>query len=539
MLAPSNRPKSRLRRTLSARAKSKGQRAKRLALSPSPSLAWLSDRAWLHPSRVGSSPFALGSLPLFARTLSPLAPMFATTYTWTQANSTDFTDAGNWTPNRTPLATSDVLVFNGAFTPTATVTNIPSQTIGELHAQGNVTANLTPAAGVVALSIAGGAAAIDLEVASGSALNIAGCTTTTNTLLITLGVSAIGSISGNMTFSGAQHSLQAASATGITFNSGATFTQGTLVTGNVFGSGTANSIVFASGSTFNQLAGSNPFQKTQPASVVVFQTGSLFSLQANLTPSFSGRTYANFELNSAAASPVVTGGNAVSMDNLTITAGTLNFNMTGTPGHAIKGNISVASGATLTFNPATAGTVNLSGSSVQTISGPGTITTSALSTIAINNSSGVTLNNPMTINGTLTLTSGTFTNGANLTLGNGATITRQSGSALSATPTFGTSVNVTYVGSSSLSTSNELPTSTTVLNNLTANMSAGGVSMGSAITVNGTFSLITGSLNAAEFDANQPVVFKGNWSNTNFIYSGGTTTFSGTTAWSANTANNA
>src|SRR6266849_510184 len=299
------------------------------ALSPSPSLAWLSDRAWLHPSRVGSSPFALGSLPLFASTLSPLEPMFATTYTWTQANSTDFTDAGNWTPNRTPLATSDVLVFNGAFTPTATVTNIPSQTIGELHAQGNVTANLTPAAGVVALSIAGGVAAIDLEVASGSALNITGGTTTTNTLLITLGVSAIGSISGNMTFSGAQHSLQAANATGITFNSGATFTQGTGVTGSVFGSGTSNSIVFASGSTFNQLAGSNPFQKAQPASVVVFQTGSLFSLQANLTPSFSGRTYANFELNSAAASPVVTGGNAVSIDNLTITAGTLNFNMTG------------------------------------------------------------------------------------------------------------------------------------------------------------------------------------------------------------------
>jgi len=192
--------------------------------------------------------------------LSPLEPMFATTYTWTQANSTDFTDAGNWSPNRTVLAATDVLVFSGAFTPTATVTNIPSQTIAEMHAQGNVTANLTPGAGVVALSIAGGAAAVDLEVASGSALNITGGTTTTNTLLITLGVSANGIISGNMTFSGAQHSLQAASATGITFNSGATFTQGTLVTGNVFGSGTANSIVFASGSTFNQLAGSNPFQ---------------------------------------------------------------------------------------------------------------------------------------------------------------------------------------------------------------------------------------------------------------------------------------
>ncbi|PYS84067.1 MAG: hypothetical protein DMF70_05830 [Acidobacteria bacterium] len=87
-----------------------------------------------------------------------------TTYTWTESTSTDFTVGTNWTPTRTTPATNDVLVFSGAFTPTATVTNIPTQTIGEMHAQGNVTANLASASAGVAITIAGGAAAIDLEV---------------------------------------------------------------------------------------------------------------------------------------------------------------------------------------------------------------------------------------------------------------------------------------------------------------------------------------------------------------------------------------
>jgi hypothetical protein len=187
-------------------------------------------------------------------------------------------------------------------------------------------------------------------------------------------------------------------------------------------------VVFASGSTFIQQAGSNPFVKAQPASVVVFQTGSLFSLQANLTPSFSGRTYANFELNSVGATPTVTGAFAVSIDNLTITQGTLNFNMTGTPGHSIKGNISVA--GTLVFNPLSAGTVNLNGSSLQTISGAGTLTINvANSTIVINNPSGISLSRDVTLNnGTLTFTSGNITTGGNtLIIGSGETVNHTSG----------------------------------------------------------------------------------------------------------------
>src|SRR5207249_1142981 len=117
------------------------------------------------------------------------------------------------------------------------------------------------------------------------------------------------------------------------------------------------SIVFASGSTYFFKAGSNPFGAAAPSSVLVFQTGSLFSDQTTISPSFSGRTYANFELNASAANLASVGGLPLSIDNLTVTAGTLNLNLTGNVTN--KGNISVASGATLTFTPGSPATNGL------------------------------------------------------------------------------------------------------------------------------------------------------------------------------------
>ena len=56
---------------------------------------------------------------------------------------------------------------------------------------------------------------------------------------------------------------------------------------------------------------------------------------------------------------------------------------------------------------------------------------------------GASLSGNTVVNGTLTLTAGTLTNGSFLTLGNSASIIRVAGS-LSALPTFGTAVNLTY-----------------------------------------------------------------------------------------------
>jgi len=124
------------------------------------------------------------------------------------------------------------------------------------------------------------------------------------------------------------------------------------------------------------------------------------------------------------------------------------------------------------------------GSAAQ-ITGPELLAT--LPNLRIDNANGVTLSSATTVNGTLYLTNGVLSNGVNLTLANGATISRASGS-LAAVPTFGTSVNLIYTGSTAVATGPELPTSASVLNNLTISNS-GGVTLNANATANGSLSL--------------------------------------------------
>jgi autotransporter-associated beta strand protein len=341
----------------------------------------------------------------------PEAP--AATYSWQGTDNASWAVAANWNPTRTTPATNDVLQFNDGTT--KTITTVPTQTIGQMSVSNNTAITLQAAAGVT-LTIAGGSGD-DLTVGAGSHLNLGG----SSAIVIALPTGVIGIISGLMIFSGSSlvaHRLTGTDNGSIIFANGSIFTAGTNLSGSPFGTTALNSIVFQSGSTYVHAGGTNPFGAGAPSTVVSFQSGSLYKTTANFTLSFSGRTFSNYELDFPTGSISVSGGSAVVMDNLTITNGTLNFNMTGTPGHSIKGNITVASGATLNFNPATAGTVSLNGSALQTISGTGTISNgpALFSTIAIANSAGVTLNTSATL--------------YNLTIGSGSNFTINAGKAL-------------------------------------------------------------------------------------------------------------
>ncbi len=327
-----------------------------------------------------------------------------TTYIWNQTGTADWTVAANWTPSRTP-ATNDILQFNnGAIT---TPTNISTETIGQLLIAGNTIVNLQGVVAGTVLTISN-LPGDDLSVALGSQLNI---NVAVNTTTIALATGATGNITGNMTFSAAAHRLDPADANAVTFNSPAIFTQGTGCTGNVFTNTLpANAIIFSAGTIFLQSAGANPFGLTQPLSKVIFNTGSLYIFQdPSGTPSFSGRTYANFQFTGSGAPSTCVGGNAVSINNFNVTSGTINVNMTGTPGHSIKGNVSVAAGATLNFAPATVGTINLNGTAAQAITNSGTITFAVNEAVTINNPAGVIINNNITLNDLVTFTAGIVT----------------------------------------------------------------------------------------------------------------------------------
>lgn len=344
------------------------------------------------------------------------------TYIWSGANGTLWTDPLNWLPVRTTPATNDSLLFIGPLN--VTVTGVPAQTIGYMGVSLGANVTLQAAVATTALTISGGFTGEELEVQAGSQLNISGA----NGFTINIPTGNTSIIDGDMTFTAGAHKFTAGDANGITFNTGSSFTAGTGFSSNPFGTtGTANSVVFISGSIYNQVAGSNPFALAQPASIVVFQTGSLFRMLSNLAPSLSGRTYADLEIDNPAFSQSGTGGGALSIDNLTITQGLLlGLNTTG--GVSIKGNITTVAGSTLNFLAAGANTVTFDGTAPQVINIGGTLGWSATESLTINNAAGVDLNRDITLGAatTLALTNGILKLNAPatmLTLSSGTTLT--------------------------------------------------------------------------------------------------------------------
>ena len=336
------------------------------------------------------------------------------TYTWNVDADGDFNDATNWNPNRTTPAINDILVFNGSLlTGTRTISNLPeSQTIGQLRLTNNASIIFTADAADATLTLDGNVAGVDFEIQSGSTLRL-DTTSNDRTIIISITSGETGTIAGTFEACGAAHRLLASDASSLTVSG----TVNTLpdFTGNLFGTTNLNSVVFQSGSIYNHGAGANPFGASAPNSVVVWQPGSLYRFTAaSGAPALSNRTYANFEyastqiLNSTGTQPLV-------MNNLTVSSGTFNINLT-TGGVTINGNVSVSSGATLGFVPGISTPLTFGGTS-QSLTNSGTLTFGSNANVTVNSGATLTLNSPVTIQGNLTVNGTINTGSSALTVG--------------------------------------------------------------------------------------------------------------------------
>jgi len=390
---------------------------------------------------------------------------YSATYTWNVNGSGDYAVAGNWTSSRDVPAADDILIIDGiATTGPVTLTNVQTETIGELHVINSVYATISALTAAKTITIAGGASLRDLEVGVGSTLKFYGDIGITMDLSATATGVIEGDVIWNATVLNILHRIRSGAVDGLVFESGATAAMAPVSTGaaNGYGgtAGTANGVRFKSGATHyqgglkdgtrNGGTGTNPQGLSQPASLVVFDSGSTYVLWDGF-PSQSGRTFGNF-IWRGSVSQASTGGSGLMVvqndfrfaPSLVGTAGTLTSNgqtggiridgnfiiesgatsggfVDGTLASAanfeIKGNVDIQDPAKFTPSATTNRTYLLSGASIQSVNFAGKI----LPNLTINNSAGVTLTGNVAITNQLNLQAGEVATGANsITASDGA-----------------------------------------------------------------------------------------------------------------------
>lgn len=437
------------------------------------------------------------------------------TYTWNAGASGDWTSPTNWTPNGVPTSGDRVLfTHNGNYD----INNVPTGiTLTGLQFSGGGTTNLY-AASAGTVNIGGGTNPV-FSVAVGTSLVVSGNPSTDLIILTGNTGTVLGNIQlrGISTPNNTTHTLQAEDVAGLSFGPGSYFAAGVFnsntISGNPFGGiGTSGTVIFQSGSIFEQFDGANPFGQLQSTNKVVFNPGSLYKYSdeiSSFSPSFSGRVYSNFEYNSTKTLSA-TGSSAFSADNFTITKGAINLGILGNPGHVIKGNITINPGASLSLLPNTAPlTINLSGTGVQLISGGGNFYIDPNSTLNVTNNAGVSLQNNITCDGIFNVAAGGVFNARNehyitgmgaftlqpdatMSIGsaNGIANTGATGNIRINTRNFSSGANYIYNGNTNQSTGTGLPT--TIIGFLTIANTGPGLSNIVTLTNNNT---VAGILN--------------------------------------------
>ena len=239
-------------------------------------------------------------------------------------------------------------------------------------------------------------------VETGSSLNIGGA----NAISLSILAGFNGIVAGKIQLAGGAHHLLSADPSSLIFQNGSLFSTGTGFSGNPFGSTSLNSVVFQSGSSYENKSGSNPFGAAQPNTVVNFLSGSNFLQQTSTTMSLVGRTYGNVEIDANTTFNIPFNTDCLIQNNLRLNG--FNFSFTpssGTGALRIGGDIICVGTSTLVLGGAgSSNQVILQGTNQVLGSGGGTgaITIQNL----ITNNLQTTLQRSVTINGILNLTSG-------------------------------------------------------------------------------------------------------------------------------------
>jgi hypothetical protein len=404
-----------------------------------------------------------------------------TNYSWNQtgAGPFNYNTASNWTPARNTPSADDILIFGNGTTNTI-ISNVPPQTVARILVQNN-TSIILQSLGANTLTVNGNSASVDdFRVDAGSSLTLAGA----SPVSISLASAATGNIYGFITLS-TGNSLTAGAANGITFRSGSNCTTASTFTGAPFGGfgAIANAIVFASGSSYTHNAGNNPFQKTAPASNVVFQSGS--NQVWNNASGFeaNGRTYGNLTINAVVSSSL---SNSFTAQNLTQgTLGQITFTGIGTSAINISGDVLNNSANPMSLTSGT-GNVNLTKAGTQIIGGSGVGTISFLPTLSV--AAG-------TIAGSVKSLSLNNLAGAGTLKFNAAGLNLNLTGTISGTPTisaFGTfDLNVSFTGTGAIGN-----LKTNGINDLTINRIGSSSTLTSPVAVFGKVILTNGDLNS-------------------------------------------
>lgn len=218
---------------------------------------------------------------LFLLLLSPILHA-QQTYYW-NADEGNWTDPSSWSPQRLSPHPLDDLIFAGP----ATVEGFPAdeQIRSLLIAQGSEVLFHSNENSVLRIS-----GTPSLDIGDAATLRLGG------NGRLTLFIAGTGHISGQLILESGEHFLNTGTIGLLVFETGSLFRGMSSYQGSFF-EGATESVVFRSGSVFENHIYADPFVAEFP--VTVFQEGSVYRQYRSLMPSFSGRTFGNFEVHSS------------------------------------------------------------------------------------------------------------------------------------------------------------------------------------------------------------------------------------------------